>query len=282
MNEYFKKHKLVLALIAFVLIVVVPFVINFLFKLKSSVPIFVAEWDAGDVLSFYGTLLASAATIIGVYATVDYAQKNYRNDERNRTIPYFALSEYSIMCRFDLFLSEDRGTDEKDQTNIYREYKREKVYVVVDENGIKYKTKLTKRELNLIKTNGYAWTQTANGVSLEQEKLLSMPFEAKNIGNGGAVDSRLLFYKEGEDCKVAAPLYSIGKDEKIDFHIFCENKELMNGNNYILELVYGDILGNYYVQKFPMSFGDGENNGPYSSIILNGKQEPLEINEEST
>ena len=80
MKRWIKDHKgisTVLAILtAIIFLFIIPLVINWLFKVASPIELFVAEWEAGDALSFYGALLASVATIIGVYLSILYAQKN--------------------------------------------------------------------------------------------------------------------------------------------------------------------------------------------------------------
>lgn len=67
MKQYFLKYKWQIAILSFVFIIIIPVIINVLFKFESPCSFLVAEWKAGDVLGFYGTLLASVTTIIGVY-----------------------------------------------------------------------------------------------------------------------------------------------------------------------------------------------------------------------
>lgn len=102
MKEFFHRHKWkLLGAFAFFLIVV-PALINLAFKLHAPCGFLAAEWSAGDVLSFYGAMLASVATIMGVYLSIDYAQRNYREDEANRVRPYLALTHYKSKSRSNL------------------------------------------------------------------------------------------------------------------------------------------------------------------------------------
>ncbi len=48
-------------------------------------------WSAADVLSYYGAIIAASIGVIGVYFTVYIANRNYREDARNRTLPYIAI-----------------------------------------------------------------------------------------------------------------------------------------------------------------------------------------------
>ena len=59
-----KKHKKLIAFITFMIIFGIPFIIHVLFKLHSNIDFFVAEWTAGELLSYYGSILAFLGTVI--------------------------------------------------------------------------------------------------------------------------------------------------------------------------------------------------------------------------
>ena len=53
MIDWFKKHRVLFALICVVILLLlmgIPFVINILFKINATTDILVAEWSAGDAL----------------------------------------------------------------------------------------------------------------------------------------------------------------------------------------------------------------------------------------
>lgn len=66
MNEWFKKHKFLVIVILFCILVGGPFVIHCLFKIQLSekYSFFIAEWTAGELLQYYGGGLAFLGTII--------------------------------------------------------------------------------------------------------------------------------------------------------------------------------------------------------------------------
>ena len=63
-KKYFPLRVILLAL-GFIIVCIlgIPTGIHWLFKQNATCDFFQAEWDAGDVLSFYGALLAAASTI---------------------------------------------------------------------------------------------------------------------------------------------------------------------------------------------------------------------------
>ena len=137
MKAFLAKYKWKLTLVFAIFIVAIPFGINSLFKLTAPMNIFVAEWEAGDALAFYGVMLASATTIIGIYISIEYAQRNYRIDEANRVKPYLALTHYKSHSKANLFSNlapSQTGASAREQdqgTSPYEEYRLEKVYITI-------------------------------------------------------------------------------------------------------------------------------------------------------
>ena len=67
MIDWFKKHRVLFALICVVILLLlmgVPFVINILFKINATTDILVAEWSAGDALGYYGAILSFLGTVV--------------------------------------------------------------------------------------------------------------------------------------------------------------------------------------------------------------------------
>ena len=64
MFDWMKNHKKIIAFIIFMIIFGVPLIIHILFKLHPNNDFFVAEWSAGELLSYYGSILAFLGTVI--------------------------------------------------------------------------------------------------------------------------------------------------------------------------------------------------------------------------
>lgn len=64
MFNWMKNHKKLIAFTIFMVIFGVPLIIHILFKLHPNVDFFVAEWTAGELLSYYGSILAFLGTVI--------------------------------------------------------------------------------------------------------------------------------------------------------------------------------------------------------------------------
>lgn len=272
-KEIIRKRWFILLL----LFVGVPALINWLFKLHPTVSFFSAEWDAGAALGFYGTILASFIAICGVFLSINYAQQNYREDEKNRQLPYLALTYMRKDSRFNLFdaaFSQERETDQSTADSFYNEYRLSRVYIVISSQGIEYKKKLDNRQETILQQGGLAWVNNGNSKVLRPHNYISLPFEAENVGNGAAIDFRLAFNRKDSAEHRAVSLFTLKREDKVYFHMFSELESDDLLGDYILELQYCDILGNRYSQKYPVSF-ERENEKVKQTIDFTGKQDSV-------
>lgn len=287
MKAFLSKYKWKLLLAFAIFIVAIPFGINSLFKLTSPLNIFIAEWGAGDALAFYGVMLASATTIIGVYISIEYAQRNYRIDEANRVKPYLALTHYKSHSKTNLFSGfapsqTGKSIGEQDQgTSAYEEYRLEKVYIIINQATIEYRDRLSDAQQQRLKSGGFECCNQGGGChTLQARSFVSVPFEVENVGNGAATNTMVAFYKKGEKRR-GVSLYTIKQGDSFYFHIFCDDANIVKGHDYIIELLYGDIIGNYYSQKYPVVFDeDAETKRFCTTVDLSGKQELTDMNTE--
>ena len=83
--KYIKGHKVILIFIGGFLvltIIAIPMIINFLFKLPAPTSFFAAEWGAGEVLSYYGSLFSCISTII--FSGLALWQNHLVQEENNK------------------------------------------------------------------------------------------------------------------------------------------------------------------------------------------------------
>ena len=283
MRKYLLKYKWHMILAFAVFIVIIPAVINWFFKLESPCNFFVAEWGAGDALAFYGAMLASVTTIVGVYISIEYAQRNYQMDEANRVKPYLSLTHYKSESKTNWGLgipAEATDADGVEQPqSYYTEYKLDKVYIVIDQAEIRFQDKLSDNQQQRIKSGGFEWYDHGGGCrSLQSHPFVSMPFDVENVGSGAAINTMIAFYKKGEERR-GASLYTIKQGDSFYFHVFCDDADSVVDNEYVIELLYGDIIGNYYSQKYPVQFKRDAGTGRFCTRVnLTGKQEIDEKN----
>lgn len=257
MKEWISKHKRKWFISFFVFLFIIPLAINTFFKIKAPCAFFVAEWSAGDALSFYGTMLASVATIIGVYMSIRYAQKSYRDDIRNQVLPFFAVTQLRGKSHYDPFLdgwNVTENPEHENQSDIssaqYEESKLSNIYFCLEESGIKNYTDLPSRYTELLEKGGASWVTAAQGCSLLQKHpFISFPMEVENIGNGPAVYVRIGFFKDGEAPKYLPPV-NLKVGESFYIHIFSAIPIEKTYGKYMLSIQYQDIYKNSYSQEF--------------------------------
>ena len=275
--EFTKKN---LILIVVMVAVGIPVIIYGL----SVIPVFPSglnnDW-AGFWGGYIGAIVGGMCTVIGVFWTIQYSRENYKEDVRNRSLPYIALTTLQSDRTVDLLNFESgyyNNSFEEDCNELvkYKEYRLEKLFIVLDKGEIEYKKHLSDEQNQLIKTGGIVETKKQNGKTISDKGILSIPFEIENVGNGAALTFRVGLNREGEeDSKYILPL-NLKIGDKVYIHIFSEDniKNNLNIGKYILELYYEDIFSNQYRQKYKLIIERQEGKRNVTSLLdLSGKQE---------
>ena len=272
MKEWIRKHWWKLVLVAGFFIIGIPLLINWLYKQPAGIDFFRMGWNVDAVLTYYGSIIAAVATVLGVFLSVKYAQENYREDERNRQLPFMALSFLRRESKFHLFdmTNTDVG-DSEDEDEYYYEFKLRKIYIIITKSEIIYKKRLSKDQNELLLKNGCKTVKDGNKVSLVQRDLVSMPMELENVGNGPAIDVRISLYNDKEKIR-AVSLDTLKNGDTIYLHIYSEEKAENILGKYTLEVIYKDILSNAYTQKYPVTIAKN-NNRVESYIAFSAEQE---------
>lgn len=258
MKEYLSKYKWQIIIFSLVFIFLIPLAINAILKQKAPCNFWVAEWGAGDALSFYGTLLASVATIIGVYMSIQYAQKSYKDDIRNQVLPFFAVTQLRGRSNYNPFLDgfDDTGTtgcNESNNTNppLYEESKLSKIYFCLETSEIKNYIDLPPRYIELLEKSGASWAAAADGCyMLQKHPFISFPMEIENVGNGTAIYVRIGFFKNSDTPQYLPPV-NLKAGEKFYIHIFSAIPIEKTYGEYKLSIQYQDIYKNSYMQEYP-------------------------------
>ena len=74
---------------------VIPIVIDWMYKIPARLPIFAMSWESKDVLSFYGSILGAAATIIALTKTIKFTRENQREERKLSIRPYLETRKYN-------------------------------------------------------------------------------------------------------------------------------------------------------------------------------------------
>ena len=256
-------------------VIVVPIIINECYKAMDG---YITKWGGADVLAYYGTIVAAVVGIVGVYFTVYISNKNYRNDARNRVLPYIAISVINVK-QPDPFLegfgSEDYSTMGNDpiiEDSLTGKTQNHLFFVIDGPAKIRATESLPDNEVNKLKKTEVMWIRAARDgkMYLRESNYISMPFTIENIGNGPAKKLRM-----GFSCSNGKPFFKteiiLKRDERFYIHIFSEKAFEDIKGEYVFSVFYEDIAGNEYEQLFPVEIVE-ENKNKYKRIDTNGKQ----------
>lgn len=278
MKKWLRFHWKAAICFVLVFVVIIPILINVLFKINSSIEFFRAEWSAGDALVYYGAILASIIAVYGVFLTIQYNQNNYREDVRNRTLPYIALEFLQTKFRRNLF--RENLTEDDDEPEGYFEYKLQNYYCILENGIIEYKTDLTKTQKRLINNGGLKSISRDGVETMVAIDEINVPIEIENVGNGTAVQFRFGINRVevSENKKKLIPALSLKVGQVIHLHIFSSDcgKESKNTGEYTLSFYYEDIYSNRYKQEFQVHIDYIEEKHATSfSVDMEHKQEFL-------
>ena len=275
MKSYLFKHKWKIIGSIIIFWVLIPLIINLAFKINAVTSLFAAEWSAGDVLSFYGSIIAAVVTIIGVYITIDYSRKNFDEDEMNRIRPYMALTHYKFRAR-KVLLGNNTPVETENQGDFYEEYKLERIYIVLNESSIEIKDKLEKDQLDILMSGGMHWESGSNGrAALRSYPYISYPFKVENVGCGAAINTVIGFCEEQKPRR-GVSVFTLKPGDSAYLHIFCEDAKKIGNKRYVLDFSYYDTRGNGYSQKFLLNlYYDAYTDTAKGTIDLAGDQVSL-------
>ena len=248
-NRNTQKHIVWGLLISFLLIGV-PFVIHALFKLHPSNPFFSAEWSAGDVLLFYGSILAAVGTCAGVFFSIRYSQKNYKEDTLRKVLPLITVTELSKKSNYNPF-DDDDEVELHENEPLYEEYELKKVFYVFEKGHFEAKEKLPEKYKRIVDHNGHLKKTAQEGIRISiYESYMYMPLALQNVGNGTAINMRIGLNRVGERELFVRPVQQNVHDV---FHvnIFVPSCDLDEDLQFLLSVVYEDIYGNRYREDFP-------------------------------
>lgn len=263
--------------ILLILIIVGPLAINWLFKQKAPIEVLVAEWDASAALEYYGAVIGAAIAVYGVFLTIRYSQKNYKEDVRNRTLPFITLTMLKTKSYKKLFpvnVIENRNREKEEG---YFEYKLQDYYCILENGMVGYQTGLSERQQEILNNAGTKWVSSPSGGSLVVVNDICVPIEIENVGNGTAIRLRYGLNKKGisEKDRRYLPVISLKPENPILLHIFSEDcsKESNNLGEYILSFYYEDIFSNRYKQDFEVMIEYNDvKNCPMVSVDMSHKQ----------
>ena len=261
--------------VMFIAVFIGPIVINECYKVNSG---YITIWGATDMLAYYGSVVAAVIGIGGVFLTVHIANKNYRDDARNRILPYIAINVLNVWQPNHFsktFGSEDSSTMGNDpiiEDSLTGTAQNHLFFVIDGTAKIRATESLPDNEADKLKKTEVMWIRAARDgkMYLRDSDYVSMPFTIENIGNGPAKKLRM-----GFSCSSGKPFFKteiiLKRDERFYIHLFSEKAFEDIKGEYVFSVFYEDIAGNEYEQLFPVEIVE-ENKNKYKRIDTNGKQ----------
>ena len=185
-----KKRSIIFCSIgALVLIVGIPMLINEFYKTNRG---YITIWGAPEVLGYYGTILAAAGGILGVFLTVKQSQKQYREDARQQIMPFIAtdfMLDSSCFRSFEQKPNIHPVTDNSGHDHFVITYSVQK--------GIQYPYYLSKENCMLLEHHGnYNIHDKKTGATISLYKIVYfVPCILKNVGSGVSLKTTFGLYK---------------------------------------------------------------------------------------
>lgn len=252
-KKILKISGIVLTLI--LLIFVVPILINESYKRETG---YLTLWSANDVLSYYGTLLACIGGVLGVFFTVKYSQKQYREDARQRIMPFVAT---------DFLLNKSCYKDFAEKHNQYSiEDKNEYDHFVItysNDKGVQYPIFLSEEECSLLDNNGHFEVEDKkNGITLYGFKIICfIPCVLKNVGTGVALKTTFGLYKLNNGCysekiddRKASKPFVLDKGDRIHVGLYFDLDDEESLGTYKFDIMYSDTDFTRYRRSITFKF----------------------------
>ncbi len=279
MKEYLRKYRAELIGLVLVGLIGIPLLIHILFKIEAPCPFLVAEWSAGDVLAFYGVLVGAVVAIAGVYFSIVAGQKNYHDDVINQCRPFMTMEAryYKAENITEIKPDNDQSHPQKPLQE-FEEYALEKLYYVIQKGNVQIKENLTEVQQRHVKYSGFGAREIVpGGKSVYTTKMLYLPLEIENVGNGAAVSFSVGINNSTLDEKkhMFSRPKSLKVGQKFYISIYSENMDRDNYGEYTVCISYYDILGNGYEQNYKYKIFE-DTNHVAGSLEMDGTQKRQE------
>lgn len=203
--------KIIISIIIFVIIV--PFLINLMFKVYLM-DFLSAEWNAGDLLTFYGSIIGGVITLLGVVITLDNNAKQTKMDDDVKYRPILRLDSVNgewnnIMGRRNVGISFPFiALNDDIYENAKREVFHEQMSEVCDFHLIfknKGRGEATDASFEDVRIYDISWDEKSH-LSIDSKQLI--------IGE--------LLVDESVDLIITFPSYLFLKENQNEYNIFIE------------------------------------------------------------
>lgn len=236
-----------------------PFIINECYKSNTG---YMTRWNAADVLAYYGTILAAAGAVGGVFLSLKYSHKQYREDKRRDVLPYFSVNILERNCINPLYRGFDEDEEPQDTTeysSTYKEYLPDRFFFLVSNSGLKYAKSLSREQLDSRKFSPSDEDNEEYG-ELCENNTSYIPVEITNVGKGCAINVTVIIDSPSQKEGASSTALSIPVGGKLYVGVFFHlNEEFDKG--YLLKIRYSDIYKNLYEHRKTISVTTNKRKG---------------------
>ncbi len=242
-----------LAVIVLGIIIGGPIIINEFYRNNSG---YITIWGAADVLTYYGAIIAASGAAIGVYCSIRYSHKQYREDKRRDVLPYFAINILGRKCvsPFDLgWYGEDdvREEDKAKEALTYREFMYDECFFIFSDDKIECIRKLSE-EQEAARTIGVTMEDHGEfGTNLRNDRHY-IPMKITNARKGCAINTKITIKSTIKRAVAASIPISIPVGGEVYTGLLFYVHEKLSGK-YDYGIQYRDIYGNQYEHHKPIT-----------------------------
>lgn len=246
---------------ALLLFLILALAVNLLFQRPAPLPLLEARWSAGDALAYAGSAAASLVAVLAVVYTVRDARDGRREDRVLAARPYFSLTSAAR--------TPTAGGGFVAGADFSPEY-----FARFSEDGGLWADPGTWDRAPFVQK-----PNTSGGVDIVPKASSSFPCELQNIGAPATGFHMVLASCSPAGCgslgQTPAASFPSGKTCGVAVE-FTEGALGPEGRGYYLAMVYGDVLGNWYVQCAPFYVRGGEGGAPEVERIYEAPPKPLD------
>jgi hypothetical protein len=97
--KWIKEHKVWATIIIIAILLLPILIVHSLFEINTPYKWLEANWKAGEILGYIGSILGAAATITAVVLTIIFTQENQKTERKLSMKPYFQTDYHPIFYR---------------------------------------------------------------------------------------------------------------------------------------------------------------------------------------
>lgn len=243
------SHKVDIVIILLIATIAGPVVLRlycYYFNQKSP--------SSGDLLGYYGTVIAATLATCGVFITLKDNKKEFVEQQRVSVLPFIAVDVLTEKKRIPIFNNGEveikSNINKEKNTYYYHEEKLKECFCIINNGKCTLFNGLTNDQIDRVINQGNPFKQKEPGkFVLEPSRVVYLPIELENVGIGAAINFRLGIFPEGGSQKYIKPIpmkvgdkfycgVYLDEDSDIDF---CAGV-------YHISIYYQDVIGNGYKQ----------------------------------